>query len=59
MQKEDINEIGFTNDIETQVLNMASLCKDSNLDGVVCSAQEAKLIKSLNFLIIFYVYVLV
>ena len=48
MQKEDINEIGFTSDIETQVLNMASLCKDSNLDGVVCSAQEAKLIKS-NF----------
>ena len=48
MQKNDINEIGFTNDIETQVLNMATLCKDSNLDGVVCSAQEAKLIKS-NF----------
>ena len=46
MQKEDINEIGFASDIETQVLNMASLCKDSNLDGVVCSAQEAKLIKS-------------
>ena len=48
MQKEDINEIGLTSDIETQVLNMASLCSDSNLDGVVCSAQEAKLIKS-NF----------
>ena len=48
MQKKDINEIGFTNDLETQVLNMATLCKDSNLDGVVCSAQEAKLIKS-NF----------
>ena len=46
MQKDDINEIGFANDIETQVLNMATLCKDSNLDGVVCSAQEAKLIKS-------------
>ena len=27
---------------------MATLCKDSNLDGVVCSAQEEKLIKS-NF----------
>ena len=46
MQKEDINEIGLASDIETQALNMASLCKDSNLDGVVCSAQEAKLIKS-------------
>jgi orotidine-5'-phosphate decarboxylase len=46
MNEKDINEIGYTGNIENQVVKMASLCYESKLDGIVCSANEAKLIKS-------------
>ena len=46
MDENDIYEIGYNGNIKTQVLKMASLCKESGLDGVVCSAEEAKFIKS-------------
>ena len=46
MNEKDINEVGYTSNIENQVVKMAALCYESKLDGVVCSANEAKLIKS-------------
>lgn len=45
MSKEDINEVGFSGEPEDIVSRLAQLAKDSELDGVVCSAQEARLIK--------------
>ena len=40
-----IKEIGHTKTIEQLVLKQAILIKKSGCDGIVCSAQEAKLIK--------------
>ena len=37
----DLNEIGLGGEPESQVLRLARLAKQSGLDGVVCSAQEA------------------
>ena len=45
LDENDINEIGYNTDMNTQVLKMATLCNESGLDGVVCSAEEAKSIK--------------
>jgi orotidine-5'-phosphate decarboxylase len=42
----DIEEIGYKDNSEDLVLRLASLAKDSGLDGVVCSAKEISLIKS-------------
>ena len=41
----DIKEIGYRENSEGFVLRLASLAKDSGLDGVVCSAKEISLIK--------------
>ena len=41
----DIKEIGYRENSEGLVLRLASLAKDSGLDGVVCSAKEISLIK--------------
>jgi orotidine-5'-phosphate decarboxylase len=38
---DDLQEIGLGNDPTSQVLRLAHLAKNSGLDGVVCSAQEA------------------
>ena len=38
-------EIGFNDDIPTSVLRLARLTQASGLDGVVCSAQEAPVIR--------------
>ena len=38
-------EIGYSKEINDQVVHMASMCHRSKLNGVVCSAKEAKLIK--------------
>lgn len=38
-------EIGFNEDIPTSVLRLASLTQASGLDGVVCSAQEAPVLR--------------
>ena len=46
IDEDEMKEIGFINTIEQQVLNMAEMSYKSNLNGIVCSAQEAKLVKS-------------
>jgi len=48
MAIEDLKEIGLSQieEPEQQVLNLASLAQKSGLDGVVCSGQEAALLKS-------------
>lgn len=38
-------EMGFSQSIEEQVLNLANLCKDAGLDGVVCSPKELSLLR--------------
>ncbi len=40
-----LHEIGIENTIETQVLKLAKLTQAAGLHGVVCSAQEAQLLK--------------
>lgn len=45
MSQADLADIGVTDSVENQVKRLALLTKDSGLEGVVCSAQEAKLLK--------------
>jgi len=45
MAGEDLRELGVNADPVTQVLRLATLAKASGLDGVVCSAQEASLLR--------------
>ncbi|MBF6056902.1 orotidine-5'-phosphate decarboxylase [Thiomicrorhabdus heinhorstiae] len=45
MDSEDLKEIGLDVDPQQQVLRLAKLTKASGLDGVVCSAQEAALLR--------------
>ena len=47
MEAADLAEIGITVSPHEQVLRLAQLTRDSGLDGVVCSAQEASELKSL------------
>ena len=46
MSREDLADIGLDVDPQVQVQRLAQLTYDSGLDGVVCSAQEAKLLRS-------------
>ena len=46
LDDDEIKEIGYSKKMEEQVLNMAELCYESNLNGVVCSAREASIIKN-------------
>ncbi|SMF21216.1 orotidine-5'-phosphate decarboxylase [Pseudogulbenkiania subflava] len=46
MEAADLAEIGITVPPQEQVLRLARLTRDSGLDGVVCSAQEASLLKT-------------
>lgn len=46
MGAEDLAEIGLALDPAVQVERLARLAKDSGLDGVVCSAQEASQLKA-------------
>ncbi|MBI3146685.1 MAG: orotidine-5'-phosphate decarboxylase [Pseudogulbenkiania sp.] len=46
MEAADLAEIGITVPPQEQVLRLARLARDSGLDGVVCSAQEASLLKT-------------
>ena len=46
LDNNDIEEIGYKDNSQDLVLRLASLAKDSGLDGVVCSAKEISLIKS-------------
>ncbi|TKB45908.1 orotidine-5'-phosphate decarboxylase [Thalassotalea mangrovi] len=45
MGAEDLQELGIEKTPEQQVLALAKLVQKSGLDGVVCSAQEAQLLK--------------
>lgn len=42
MNSQEYNNIGFSRSIDDQVLHLAGLAKQAGLDGVVCSAMEAK-----------------
>ena len=48
MNQTTLNELGVAGTVEDHVLRLAKLTKASGLDGVVCSAQEAKLLRD-NF----------
>ena len=41
MEQSDLEELGLPGSPRENVLRFAKLAKDSGLDGVVCSAQEA------------------
>ena len=42
----ELSEIGINNDLKDQVAQLAKLAYQSGLDGVVCSAEEAKLLRN-------------
>lgn len=44
--KEDLERIGVTAEPEEQVSKLALLCHQSGLDGVVCSAEETRLLRA-------------
>ena len=43
--EEGIKEVGIHNSIDEQVLILAKLANENNLDGIVCSPQEIRRIK--------------
>ena len=45
MNQEMLNEVGVAGSVSDQVLKLASLTQKSGLDGIVCSAQEAPMIR--------------
>jgi orotidine-5'-phosphate decarboxylase len=45
LNNKSLKEIGYTKSVKQLVLRQAGLIKKSGCDGVVCSAQEAKIIK--------------
>ena len=45
LNNKSLQEIGHTKSLEQLVLKQASLIKKSGCDGIVCSAQEAKIIR--------------
>lgn len=45
MEREDLRDIGLDIEPFEQVKRLAKLTQDSGLDGVVCSAQEAKMLR--------------
>ena len=47
MDNEALIQTGITDGLEAQVSRLAHLTKQAGLDGVVCSAQEAKALKAL------------
>ncbi|MGO2279621.1 MULTISPECIES: orotidine-5'-phosphate decarboxylase [unclassified Psychrobacter] len=47
MDSEALMQTGITDSLDAQVSRLAQLTKQAGLDGVVCSAQEAKTLKSL------------
>lgn len=46
MNQAGLNRIGIQTDLTTHVLNLASLTQQAGLDGVVCSALEANLLRT-------------
>lgn len=47
MDQNTLSQIGINKPLEDQVSQLAQLTRQAGLDGIVCSAQEAKAIKSL------------
>ncbi len=47
MNQQALAQIGVPDELETQVSRLAKLTQTAGLDGVVCSAQEAKRLKTL------------
>ena len=45
LNKKSLQEIGHTKSVEQLVLKQAGLIKKSSCDGIVCSAQEAKMVR--------------
>lgn len=45
MNQAALKEIGVEGELQNQVLRLAGLTKQAGLDGVVCSAQEAQMLK--------------
>ena len=45
LDNKSLKEIGFNNDVKQVVLKQAKIAKKANLDAIVCSAQEVKIIK--------------
>ena len=46
MNSDELFEIGYQRDAQQQVLHLAGLAQRAGLDGVVCSSQEAALLKA-------------
>ncbi len=46
MNQAGLNKIGIQTDLATHVLNLARLTKEAGLDGVVCSALEAHMLRT-------------
>ncbi len=46
MNQDSLSQIGVAGDLQGHVLRLATLTKDACLDGVVCSAQEAGLLRA-------------
>ncbi len=47
MTQEDLEEVGLGVEPEAQVLKLAALAERSGLDGIVCSAQEATVLRAI------------
>ena len=45
LDNDALREIGFNKDVIRLVLHQAKLARKANLDAIVCSAQEAKIVK--------------
>jgi orotidine-5'-phosphate decarboxylase len=45
LNNKSLKEIGYTKSVKQLVLKQASLIKQSGCDGIVCSAQEAKMVR--------------
>ena len=45
LNNKSLKEIGYTNSVEQLVLKQVSLLKKSGCDGIVCSAQEVKMVR--------------
>lgn len=55
MSQANLTEIGITENVESQVLKLAKLSQQAGLHGVVCSAQEAQMLRqhtSKSFLLV-------
>ena len=45
LDNDAVREIGFNKDVKRLVMQQAKLASKANLDAIVCSAQEAKIVK--------------